>query len=202
MAKHFNEDERQKITSTLFEVGHEEFSKRGLRAARIEDICRAAGISKGSFYNFFPAKEMLFLAIIEQREIIHRQKLTDLADTFDGAEADLIDQLFDITLTAIQTDPFIAMMQQPGELEYLGRKVGPEQMESHQSGDFAFFAELTMSLQKTGYFKTASKDALAEIAVLIFCTTMQSEMLPPDTLAAALSQLRDLMHFKLTTRGA
>ena len=76
MAKHFSEKERAQIIEQLCEIGHKEFTLRGLRAARIEDICRAAGISKGSFYNFFQAKEQLFLAIIEKREAVHREKLT------------------------------------------------------------------------------------------------------------------------------
>jgi len=202
MAKHFDEKERQHIIAQLRDVGHAEFTRRGLRAARIEDICRNVGISKGSFYNFFPAKEQLFLSIIEQRERVHRASMMELVAGFAGKEAQLLNQLFEIIVSAIQTDPFIAVMQQPGEMEHLARKIGAEQLAEHQASDFEFFAELTKTMQANGYCINAQQNTLAEIAVLIFCTSMQSELLPPETLAAAFTQLKDLMHFKLSSKGA
>lgn len=201
MAKHFSEKERAQIIEQLCEIGHKEFTLRGLRAARIEDICRAAGISKGSFYNFFQAKEQLFLAIIEKRETVHRDKLTRLAQDFSGKEADLIGVIFDAISSSIETDPFIAVMMQPGEMEHLARKIGPEQMAAHQQGDFEFFASLTADLQTRGYFKSASPTLITELSVLVFCTFMQRDLLPKEMFNTSLSHLRDLFRFKLVDKG-
>jgi len=197
MAKHFSEKERQQITDQLCEIGHKEFTFRGLRAARIEDICRAAGISKGSFYNFFAAKEQLFIAIIEKRETVHRAKLTQLANAFDGDEVDLSNLIFDAIANSIETDPFIAVMMQPGEMEHLARKIGPEQMAAHQQGDFEFFAALTSDLQKRGYFKSASPNLITELSVLVFCTYMQKDLLPPQMFNSSITHLRDMFRTKL-----
>jgi len=41
------------------------FSRAGYEAASVNDICDAAGVSKGAFYHHFPSKQQLFLAIIE-----------------------------------------------------------------------------------------------------------------------------------------
>src|SRR5437667_337373 len=41
-----------------------EFSKRGLRGARIEDITAACGLSKGAFYLHFESKEALFGVLV------------------------------------------------------------------------------------------------------------------------------------------
>ena len=202
MAKHFSEKERKQIMATLCEVGNLEFSKRGLRAARIEDICRAVGISKGSFYNFYDTKEQLFLAIVEQRERIYRDAMRQLVETFSGEEKGLIDGLFDITVNAIRTDPFIGIMLQPGEIEHLARKMGPEQMAKHQSGDFAFFADLTKTMQSRGYCTSAQLNTMAEISVLIFCLIMQAGLLPVESFDASLAHLNDLLHFKLSNKGA
>jgi len=41
------------------------FSRSGYDASSVDEICQAAGISKGAFYHHFPSKQQLFLSIIE-----------------------------------------------------------------------------------------------------------------------------------------
>lgn len=43
-----------------------EFSRRGLRGARIEDITAACGLSKGAFYLHFESKEALFGGLVQE----------------------------------------------------------------------------------------------------------------------------------------
>src|SRR5580765_6630918 len=42
----------------------EVFGERGLAAARLDDIARRAGVSKGTIYLYFPNKEELFREMI------------------------------------------------------------------------------------------------------------------------------------------
>jgi AcrR family transcriptional regulator len=42
------------------------FAANGLAATRLEDVAKAAGISKGSIYRYFPTKEDLFRAVVRQ----------------------------------------------------------------------------------------------------------------------------------------
>jgi AcrR family transcriptional regulator len=42
------------------------FAERGLAAARLEDIAKRAGLSKGTIYLYFPNKEELFRGVIRQ----------------------------------------------------------------------------------------------------------------------------------------
>jgi AcrR family transcriptional regulator len=49
----------------LIAAARAEFSRRGLRGARIEDITAACGLSKGAFYLHFSSKEALFGELIE-----------------------------------------------------------------------------------------------------------------------------------------
>src|SRR5256885_13379237 len=42
------------------------FGERGLAAARLEDIAKRAGLSKGTIYLYFPNKEELFREVIRQ----------------------------------------------------------------------------------------------------------------------------------------
>jgi AcrR family transcriptional regulator len=56
------EDRREQILKTAKLV----FSARGYRLANVSDICRAAGIGRGTLYQYFPNKEAVLLAVMQQ----------------------------------------------------------------------------------------------------------------------------------------
>lgn len=49
----------------LLRAAREVFAREGLTAARVEDIARRAGLSKGAFYLHFPSKEAAFEAVLD-----------------------------------------------------------------------------------------------------------------------------------------
>ncbi len=53
----------------IIEAAVEIFGERGLAAARLEDIARRAGVSKGTIYLYFPNKEALFTEMIREMVI-------------------------------------------------------------------------------------------------------------------------------------
>ena len=75
MPKAFDPIEREAIRAALATIGLRHFERHGVRAARVEDICRDVGIAKGSFYAFHASKEALFMAIAAEREMQHRRDL-------------------------------------------------------------------------------------------------------------------------------
>src|SRR3954452_655449 len=48
----------------IIEAALEEFGRCGLSNARLEDIAKRAGVSKGTIYLYFPNKEELFREVI------------------------------------------------------------------------------------------------------------------------------------------
>ncbi len=50
----------------LLDAARTEFARRGLERARVEDIARRAGISKGAFYLHFQSKEEAFREILQR----------------------------------------------------------------------------------------------------------------------------------------
>jgi AcrR family transcriptional regulator len=61
-----------------------EFTERGFEAARVEDIAKRAGISKGGVYLYFPSKTALLEALIEAKV----SPLARLAQTIAATGAD------------------------------------------------------------------------------------------------------------------
>ncbi|HEU4989182.1 MAG TPA: TetR/AcrR family transcriptional regulator [Gemmatimonadaceae bacterium] len=50
----------------ILDAAFEAFAEHGLAAARLDDIARRAGVSKGTIYLYFPSKEELFRDVVRQ----------------------------------------------------------------------------------------------------------------------------------------
>jgi AcrR family transcriptional regulator len=57
---------RDETRNRLLEGAAESFIDRGIAGASVEDICDAAGLSRGAFYSNFADKDELVLALIER----------------------------------------------------------------------------------------------------------------------------------------
>lgn len=69
----------------MIDAALNEFFARGFAAARMDDIARAAGVSKGALYLYFPSKEALFEALVEAYAIPNVESLEELADAAPSA---------------------------------------------------------------------------------------------------------------------
>lgn len=64
------EERPQQILQAATEI----FAEKGLAAARLEDIARRAGVSKGTIYLYFPNKEELFREMVRQLVIANIER--------------------------------------------------------------------------------------------------------------------------------
>ncbi|WP_285767184.1 TetR/AcrR family transcriptional regulator [Peribacillus sp. SI8-4] len=70
----------------VIDTAHKLFIEKGYQATSIQDILDGSGISKGTFYNYFPSKGELFIAIFRSfyKRIRHdREKLLEGQDSAD-----------------------------------------------------------------------------------------------------------------------
>ena len=54
-------DARERLIASAIDL----IGARSYRAVSVDDLCAHAGVNKGSFYHFFPAKRDLALAAID-----------------------------------------------------------------------------------------------------------------------------------------
>jgi AcrR family transcriptional regulator len=66
------------------------FVERGYAATKLEAIARRAGISKGTMYLYFPSKEALFRAVVEQSMVPTVERGEAIEASFRGSSLDLL----------------------------------------------------------------------------------------------------------------
>lgn len=69
------------------------FSEKGFSATRMQDVARAAGISKGTLYLYFSNKEAIFYQVVQQRITPQLDQVESTVDASTGSQADLLRQL-------------------------------------------------------------------------------------------------------------
>jgi AcrR family transcriptional regulator len=69
------------------------FVTRGFAATKLEDVARAAGVSKGLPYLYFKSKEELFKAVITEAIGEPLVKATEFVEGYEGSTEDLLREL-------------------------------------------------------------------------------------------------------------
>lgn len=197
MARAFSDSEKAAIRTQVMAAGMKRFVREGVRSARIEDICRDAGIAKGSFYAFFPSKEELFMHIADAREARHKQEMLEFVQAATGSARDRAGRFFDMLIEKIETDPVLAVVLAHGEVAYLMRKLGPERMQQSQQSDRAFVAEVA---QQWPGGRLEPADLLGLMTLMLSLATSRHAM-TPEQYRPTVELLRELFVDRLVGRG-
>jgi AcrR family transcriptional regulator len=149
MPKAFSETEKELIGRRLLEQGHKQFSAFGLKKTNIEEISKAAGISKGAFYSFYESKEALFMDVIEQIEIRVRQEILAVVDLPGPTPRARLLAILKKAFTFFREVPLLRFFT--GEdFDLLFRRLPVEKFQQHLASDLTFFEELIVHCQQAG----------------------------------------------------
>lgn len=74
----------------LLDAALDLFVERGFAATRLDDVARAAGVSKGTLYLYFCSKEELFKAVVRESVVPHLGEAEGMLDHFTGDSAQLL----------------------------------------------------------------------------------------------------------------
>jgi AcrR family transcriptional regulator len=153
------------------------FAEKGFAAARMDDIARRAGVTKGTIYLYFDGKEALFKALLREAADTKIAEFLALAAAHDGPVAPFIAQL----LRAIGN--FVATTDRAVLPKIVIAEAGnfPELARFHHdiviSRVFAFVVELVARAQARGEFRAINPEHAARILmapipfILIWRTT-------------------------------
>jgi len=82
------------------------FYARGIRAVGVDLIIAESGVAKATFYKYFPAKDDLVLAYLDQVDAVWSGQLHDAAEAAGPDPADELVGLFDALGTACRRDGY------------------------------------------------------------------------------------------------
>lgn len=197
MPKAFAETEKDSIRAAMKVAGLKHFQRAGLRAARVDDICRDVGIAKGSFYAFFPSKEELFMAIVEDREEQHRADMYAFLDAGKGSARDRAGGFFDLILRKIEDDPILNLVLVNNEIPHLMRKLGAERFARGQHADELFVEEAARRWRAAGGSTICPADLLGLMTITLSVATQRQRMTPAQY-QPAIALMRELFIARLT----
>jgi AcrR family transcriptional regulator len=134
MVTAFSNDEKELITRKLSDVAQVCLLKYGVKKTTVDQIVQMAGISKGSFYNFYSGKEALFFKVLEEYQ---RSIIDDLANKLRKENKIGIEEFTEMIYELYQNvrQSFIMNIIKGQEMEYLMRKLPKEIIINHHSVD-------------------------------------------------------------------
>lgn len=140
MGKAFNDREKAIINNKLKESAITLIQKYGMKNTTIDQLVDMANISKGSFYTFYPSKEVLFFNIIEDyHTTIHNNIKSSLDLEYFKNNRITKDYIIGLLVDTVKyvENSFFIMVLDIKEYSYLLRKLPEEVLINHIDNDMA-----------------------------------------------------------------
>ena len=175
----------------ILAAAHAVFGRQGFAAARLEDIAREAGISKGTLYLYFESKDALFRQMVLQRT---GRSLEQLQEAIASGTARERLVRFVTRMWAIMSDPQVCVISKvvQGEL-YNFPELARFYYETVTLRVRAMLRELLAQGVATGDFRPEQAEIAARAIPVMIASwskqvhlfgTYEPEPLPSETLAA------------------
>ena len=130
MVAAFTAEEKEVIKRKLHTVAKECLQRYGVKKTTVDQMAALADISKGSFYNFYSSKEMLFFAVLEEYQIDVMNHLTEQLGMETKIDTNrLVELLYDFYQDFRYS--FMYTIFKNHEMELLVRKLPKEVITNH-----------------------------------------------------------------------
>ncbi|HSK99293.1 MAG TPA: TetR/AcrR family transcriptional regulator [Rubrobacteraceae bacterium] len=168
----FTETEKIHIREGIMGAGREFFATRGVKKTSIEDLTRAAGIAKSSFYAFFDSKEALYLELL----MAERRRMTEELSTTLPVAGEVREAIRCFLRAAVREIEESALTRRvithPEEWRMVVRRVSPEQMEANIAESTLATLSFIREGQASGEIVAARPEVIAGLirAVVVLTT--------------------------------
>lgn len=171
MPRGFSDEEKTRIRARLLEKGRGLFEQYGLKKTNVEDLTRAAGISKGAFYHFYESKEELFFEILDRVEEEFQQKVFTAAV---DKTVPVREGVIRFMRTVFEQLAHYPLLYSVGKDEYesLMRKLPREKAEAHVRGDALALEQVMSRFRQTGRLREIDPQLLANLGVSLYLLWM------------------------------
>ncbi|EGJ36931.1 TetR/AcrR family transcriptional regulator [Streptococcus sanguinis SK49] len=141
MATAFTSEEKEVIRKKLHKVAKECLQRYGVKKTTVDQMAAMVDISKGSFYNFYSSKEMLFFMVLEEYQIDVMNRLTEQLGMETKIDTNrLVELLYDFYQDFRYS--FMYTIFKNHEMELLIRKLPKEAITNHHLIDDRMVKEI------------------------------------------------------------
>ena len=195
----FTDQQKTRLRQKMRRVARELFAKQGLKKTSLEDITRAVGIAKSTFYLFFESKEALFLDVLAQDgpavEARLQAELSAAADARDGLARLLREVVRELETNALTR----RLLTHPDELQMLADYATPEQLAASNSSGLALIVPYLQAGPQRGEVIDGDPIVFARVISAVTLLTLHRDTIGADQYEAVLNTLIDLLAKALTT---
>ena len=192
MPKGFTDHEKELIHKRLVKEGYKQFSAYGLKKTNIEELARAAKISKGAFYLFYESKEALFMDVAELAEQRFRQEILAMIDLPGPSPRARLCAIFQKAFALLETIPVLQFLT-GSDYDLLFRRVPPEKLEEHMANDRVFFEELVTRCRNAGIPIRARPEEFLTLLYPLVLAALREDDLGGDRSLGSIDPLLELV---------
>jgi len=148
----------------LFSSAKKLFSVKGFKETNVADITKKAGVAVGTFYNYYPSKEKLFMEIYLEENAKLKKSMIDSIDLNEDPVI-LIKKMFLQNITGIKNNPILCQWYNRDAFDKIERIYREEN--GIRAVDFLYgdFIKLIQKWQAEGKMR---KDISSELIMAIF----------------------------------
>lgn len=148
----------------LFNCAKELFTTKGFKDTGIADITRRAGFSVGTFYNYYPSKDQLFLEIMEQETADLMNRIMQTINP-DDDPVKLIKQVLVLNMQGMLSNPILSQWYNPDVYHKIERAFQEDDGISRIDFLYRYFIQMVEKWQAEGKMRT---DISSEMIMAIF----------------------------------
>ena len=134
MTRKFSDKEKEFYQDKIIESGTKLISVLGFKKTSIQDITDAAGVAKGTFYNFFNSKEELLFEILTIHEDFRDNLLKEVMSSEVDAE-NAMQKVIHEGLEMTEENKIFKVVFDENLMEKIALKLPREKMEEHFEDD-------------------------------------------------------------------
>jgi AcrR family transcriptional regulator len=198
MPKAFSEAERDRIRSKLIAAGKRLINKVAIRLLVVDDIAREAGISKGSFYSFYPSREEFILSVFESWETEYRSLLIHEVTKGEGTARERIERFFLGTFEILEREPGLARLGMK-EIQSIIERLPPQRIAAHQAADIRMLEGTFGGWVTEGFLAPDLIAAFRGLVPALFSIAIHKEDFPPGSYSPAVKLIAEALALRITT---
>lgn len=182
MGKPFSESDRVSVVKKLHVKGFRLFSKYGLKKTTIDDITKAAGIGRGTFYLFYKSKEELFIAIIEEAEEIVKEEICAAVTGGGENPGEVFREFLGKIFRILDKNPLLKnILANREEFELLFSNLPPERLSAFIGNDDRLMREVLEKFSSIGVELPISHAAFSGLMRAFYLLPLQMELIGEET---------------------